>query len=282
MAALNDIAGMIAQHAVSNGLDPHAMTAQQIDAMLAALDEEAIDAMINPVLADEDYLRFNKFKLFFPKETIEIGGTIFYARDLYPKHMEFFEVGAKFRERLFLAANRIGKTIAGSFEVCAHLTGDYPEWWPGYRFHKPTRAWAAGDTNETTRDIMQLELLGQVISGEGGRKTMDGSGMIPGANIGAVKWKSGVPDMVDTVQIRHTGGLWSTLGFKSFDQGRRSFQGTAKEIIWLDEECPEDVYGECQMRVATTRGRLLTTFTPLKGLSPLVLSFLPESMRPAA
>jgi len=31
-------------------------------------------------------------------------------RDLYPKHMQFFEAGSRYRERMMMAANRVGKT----------------------------------------------------------------------------------------------------------------------------------------------------------------------------
>jgi len=56
-------------------------------------------------------------------------------RELYPKHMEFFRAGATARERLMLAANRIGKTEGlGAYEVTLHLTGRYPAWWEGRRF----------------------------------------------------------------------------------------------------------------------------------------------------
>ena len=37
------------------------------------------------------------------------------SRDCYPKHMEFFRAGTSHRERLLLAANRVGKTEAGAF-----------------------------------------------------------------------------------------------------------------------------------------------------------------------
>jgi len=37
-----------------------------------------------------------------------------------------------------------------------------------------------------------------------------------------------------------------------------------------------DVYGECLIRTATTDGIVMITFTPLAGLSEVVLSFLPE------
>jgi phage terminase large subunit-like protein len=134
-------------------------------------------------------------------------------------------------------------------------------------------AWVAGDTNETTRDILQLELLGE-ISYRDHRKILDGSGLVPRDKIGDPTWKQGVPNLVDQIPIDHISGGQSVLGFKSFDQGRRAFQGTAKHWIWLDEECPEDVYGECLIRTATTGGQIITTFTPMNGLTPLVLGFL--------
>ena len=56
-------------------------------------------------------------------------------RELYPRHLEFFAAGRKHRERLMLAANRVGKTEGvGGYEVALHLTGAYPDWWPGRRF----------------------------------------------------------------------------------------------------------------------------------------------------
>lgn len=279
MGYRDDLFSVLERSARKTGVDLRELDVEQL---LAGLDDDAIAELLAPIEAEEQYLRFNKFRLFFPDETVEKGGVTFHSRHQYPKHMEFFEDGATYRERLFMAANRVGKTIAGAYEMTCHLTGLYPDWWPGYRFKKEVRAWAAGDTNETTRDIIQLELLGNVIGGLDGRKGLDGSGMIPRECIGAPKWKQGVQDLVDTINIRHVSGRYSTLAFKSYDQGRRSFQGTAKEVIWLDEECPMDVYGECLVRVATTRGRLLTTFTPLTGLTELVLSFLNESERPAA
>lgn len=172
-----------------------------------------------------------------------------------------------------------GKTVAGAWEVASHLTGIYREWWPGKRFTRPISAWAAGDTNETTRDIIQKELFGKVTWIDN-QKTFDGSGYVPREHIGKPTWKSGVPDLADTVPVRHRSGRWSMLGLKSYDQGRRVFQGTAKDVIWLDEECPADVYDECLIRLATTRGILITTFTPLRGMTDVVLSFLDEDMRP--
>ena len=202
-----------------------------------------------------------------------------YRRELYVKHMEFFRVGAEYRERALMAANRVGKTEGGAYEATAHLTGRYPSWWEGRRFDHPNHWWAAGKTNETTRDIVQAALLG-LVQGSGAGKRVSGTGMIPGADIGEMSWRQGVSDMVDTVQVRHVSGGWSTLGLKSYQQGRGSFEGTAKHGVWLDEEPPQDIYGECLIRTATTGGIVFTTFTPLEGLTDVALSFMPAEQRP--
>ena len=187
-------------------------------------------------------------------------------RELYPKHLEFF--AAPDQERCMLAANRIGKTWGvGGYETALHLTGAYPDWWPGRRFEQPIDAWAAGDTSETTRDIVQTALMGP--QGE------LGTGLVPGDHvIGEPSKRAGVPGAMDTARIAHASGGVSLLGFKSYDQGRKKFQGTAKHVIWLDEEPPEAVYDECMLRLMTTDGLMLCTFTPLEGLTAIALRFM--------
>ena len=225
--------------------------------------------------------RFCRHRAFFEVPLTLPDGSVIHSREKYQKHLEFFEAGAKYRERCFMAANRVGKTLgAGGYETAVHLTGEYPEWWPGRRFDGPVKWWAAGKINETTRDIVQATLLGQVV--RGGKKRFDGTGIIPGETLGAVTWNQGVPDLADTIKVRHVSGGWSTLGFKSYNQGRGSFEGTALHGIWLDEEPPLDVYGECIIRTATTNGIIMLTFTPLGGMSDVVMSFLPEMMAPFA
>lgn len=192
-----------------------------------------------------------------------------FRRESYAKHIEFFAAGKTHQERLNMSGNRCGKTLAGAFEVNAHLTGDYPEWWPGRVFDHPVDFWAAGNTVLTTRDIVQLALLGPVND--------KGSGMIPKDRILKTTPHPGaVAEAVDTAFIKHNSGGTSKLGFKAYAQGRKNFEGTAKHGIWYDEETPMDVYGEGLMRIITTKGMCFTTFTPLQGLTELVLSFLPH------
>lgn len=185
--------------------------------------------------------------------------------------MRFFEATNRHSEVYFSAANRVGKSIAGAYATACHLTGNYPHWWPGRKFDKPINAWACGDTSQTTRDIVQKELLGP--SGE------EGTGMIAKDAIIDIRRKPGVPGAIESARIRSENGGTSYIGFKSYDQGRRSFQGTAMDWIWADEEIPADVYGECAMRLMTTNGVIIITATPIKGLTTFVQSFLDDAER---
>ena len=44
----------------------------------------------------------------------------------YQKQREFHAAGATARERLLMAGNQLGKTLAGGFEAAMHATGRYP------------------------------------------------------------------------------------------------------------------------------------------------------------
>ena len=154
-------------------------------------------------------------------------------------------------------------------EVAAHATGRYPDWWPGHRFNRPINIWAGSDTGETTRDTVQTNLLGPPAD-----RDAWGTAAIPAAAIIESRMRQGVADAVDTLVVRHVSGGKSTIGFKSYDQGRQKWQGAKRDLIWLDEECPMDIYKEALTRTnAVPDGRLMMTFTPLKGVSDVVLLF---------
>ena len=200
-----------------------------------------------------------------------------FARKYYEKHMAFFRYTNAdiddVTECAFIAANRVGKTVAGSYCVKCWTTGVYPIWWEGRVFDYATNGWCAGDTGETVRDIIQLELLG--------RLSEKGTGMLPADSIVRTTPRTGIPDAVKDIYVKHEpSGDESYIGLKSYDQKRKSFQGTAKDWIWNDEEPGEDVYAEEILRLMTTKGVIVNTFTPLSGLSNVVLSFLPGGQAP--
>lgn len=193
----------------------------------------------------------------------------------YAKQAEFHASGAKFRERLLMAGNQLGKTWSAGFETAMHLTGRYPENWQGKVFSKPIAGWAAGVTSEVTRDSVQRVLCG--------RSNAIGTGAIPRDAIKDKSMKRGVADAVDTLVIRSGGGGdvqagESLLGFKSYDQGREKFQAETLDFVWLDEEPDADIYTESLTRTNATGGIVYMTFTPLKGMSDVVKRFLMDKV----
>lgn len=192
-------------------------------------------------------------------------------RELYPKQLAFFRLGAQYRERVFLAGNRVGKTVAAGTEWAYHLTGRYPNWWQGWRFDHPVKLLASGDTHETTRDILQQKMLG---TDDRDRTEAIGTGLIPGDAILQVVPRTHIKGAVEKVLVKHASGGTSELWLRSYVQGREIFQGFELDGFWPDEECPEDVYNEGQVRLMTTHGISTLTFTPLNGLTPLLMHLL--------
>jgi phage terminase large subunit-like protein len=189
----------------------------------------------------------------------------------YAKQIEFHASGANFRERLFMAGNQLGKTLAGAAETAMHLTGKYPAWWTGKRFDRPV-VWLAGsESYELTRDGVQRLLIGPPAQEEDW-----GTGFIPGAAIVATTRRSGVSNAIDSATIRHASGGLSTILFKAYEQGRGKWQANTVDGVWFDEEPPEDVYFEGITRTNATKGIVFVTFTPLKGMSSVVARYILE------
>jgi len=185
-------------------------------------------------------------------------------RELYPKHVAFMKASAEFREAIAFGGNRSGKSLMGAFITALHLTGEYPHWWEGRRFDKPTRGIACGKEGKTVRDSIQKLLMG-----EPGKF---GTGMIPARCLdrSRVSASRGASGLYDRIQVRHKSGGWSTLRLKSYDQGREAFESVELEFVWEDEEAPMEIHSENLMRTMTTGGIVMNTFTPLKGTTPLV------------
>lgn len=209
-----------------------------------------------------EYKKFHRMNFFYP----------------YPKQMKFIELGATKRERYFMAANRVGKTITGGFEVACHMTGRYPEWWPGHKFDHPTRGWVVGESSQAVRDIQQAMLCGPPYV------DLDfGSGMIPKeCFVAKPNAGHGVTGIFDTLQVYHeTNGVRdgvSTATLKSYEQGRAKFQGEKLDWGWSDEEPDMDpqkgfeLFIEFVTRMAGG-GILFMTATPMLGSTPIVERF---------
>ena len=189
--------------------------------------------------------------------------------DPYPYQKAFHDTGSTCNQRLLMAANRIGKSYCGSAEMSYHLTGLYPKWWKGRRFRQPIVGWAGGVSNETTRDIVQFELLGSPDDPEA-----FGSGTVPRKHIIKTERKPGVPNAKSVALIKHVSGGNSSLFFKAYEMGVEKWQGRSVDCIWLDEEPSREIYSQAVTRTLDRRGMVYMTFTPEAGMTETVASFM--------
>ena len=189
--------------------------------------------------------------------------------DPYPYQLNFHETGSEANQRLLMAANRIGKSYCGAAEMAYHVTGLYPKWWNGRRFEQPIVAWAGGVSNETTRDIVQFELLGSPDDPEA-----FGSGAIPRSCIIKAERKPGVPNAKSMALIKHVSGGNSSLFFKAYEMGVDKWQGRSVDCVWLDEEPSRELYSQAVTRTLDRRGMVYMTFTPENGMTETVASFM--------
>ena len=189
--------------------------------------------------------------------------------DPYPYQLNFHETGSEANQRLLMAANRIGKSYCGAAEMAYHVTGLYPKWWNGRRFEQPIVAWAGGVSNETTRDIVQFELLGSPDDPEA-----FGSGAIPRSCIIKTERKPGVPNAKSMALIKHVSGGNSSLFFKAYEMGVDKWQGRSVDCVWLDEEPSRELYSQAVTRTLDRRGMVYMTFTPENGMTETVASFM--------
>lgn len=226
----------------------------------AIKEQEVMDLSLHEILQELDHrINFGGWKTrFFNTPT---------TKQDYVKHWEFFSAGKDHPFRLFSAGNRCGKSLAASVELVQHLNGDYHPLWDGKVFDGPVNVWIVGRTAELIRQTLQPLLLGDV-----GRW---GSGLIPKDDLDLETMtdakRASTP--ITSFRVKHKNGGYSTVAFKSGEQGREAFQAAALDIVWLDEEIPFDVYNECQVRLMTRKGISMATFTPLKGSTDLVQTF---------
>lgn len=239
---------ILMNRAVRYVVDKHDLTIDALKTIPGPLKNQLQDYAIS--IADD--MRYNQLKYFRPFE----------------HQLRFFETGNSER-RGILAANRIGKTVSTCFETAYHLTGLYPDWWTGHRFEGPITAMVAGEGWSQVALVLQNELLG----------TQDvklqenlGTGAIPRDCIIIDTMRNDGANCIG-VEIKHKSGGKSYLLFANYTQEVRQLQGFKLNLAVFDEQPPDDFFSEIVTRTATTQGKVLCSFTPLKGLNGLVSKF---------
>jgi phage terminase large subunit-like protein len=194
-------------------------------------------------------------------------------KEFYDPQLRFFQAGTKYHQRLIRGGNQVGKSFAAAFEASLHMSGQYPSWWTGRRFAKPTRGWVIGPTAQLVRDGPQRQLCSK-----GGEF---GTGTIPLASFtGKPVMVPGGTGSIDTLSVSHQSGGKrdgiSTCTFKSFEMRSEKMQSESVDWIWIDERCSEEIYSELLARTTATDGILFLSYTPLKGGGELTYRFLNE------
>jgi phage terminase large subunit-like protein len=169
--------------------------------------------------------------------------------------------GSSHKNKWAVTGNRCGKTESAAAELLADCLGlDILTKGVSTKgasgglesfANRPCHAWAVGDTEDTCIDILEKSIykhLGQDESGflwnfvEDGCKYSEKNG-----------WSGHF--------LQFTNG--SFIRFKYHTQQRKTFQGTSLDKVWLDEEPPKDIYGECRARVMDKHGYVVGTLTPV-------------------
>ncbi len=194
-----------------------------------------------------------------------------------PKQEEFLNATADHQEVLLMAGNGNGKTETAGFAVSRWMTGEYPDWWRGRRFNKPTRGWIAGTSMRELEQAGQLKLLGPP-----GNPELFGTGMIPKeAIVGKPRPARGAPDTVESFQVkckingRLDDSAISRCTVKTYSQERDDWAGAEIDWLWEDEEPPAKLHGEGLARLRG-KGVCIITMTPLDGITDIVVRFTDE------
>lgn len=236
---------------------------------LETLDRAKLLSIAEAIRALTDNKKYNLLDHVYP----DVG---LYSRDKYPVSTEFFRRGKSHRIRAFIAANRSGKSFTGATELTYHATGKYPTWWEGKVFKKPINAWVVCESGQLWRDSLQQLLLGA--PGD------IGSGLISKEDIIDTRSMPGVPGAIGQIIIKHKSGGNSYIVVKTYEMGREQFQAAKINVVLFDEEPPEEIFSEALTRTmgaASDPGIVMLLFTPLKGLSNVILKFLPNGILPA-
>lgn len=182
------------------------------------------------------------------------------AKSGHLKHLEFHRAGKYAQERLLSGGNRSGKTRTVSLENAQHITGRYSPNWEGYVYNRPIESWIC---SVTSNDIKNLE-----------RRFFEGITEPPWIDPSLIVHHSKLDHLY---KILHISGGLSTVRYKTYEQGRETFQSEQQHTIQLDEECPYNIYTECLMRTAKTNddhhGMIMMAMTPLKGMTQTFLHF---------
>lgn len=172
------------------------------------------------------------------RKRIRENGIKYYKPQTKPDNPQLdFHKSIK-RVRAAFGGNRSGKTVAGACEAVWYATGTHP-----YK-NIPVPNYGRVCCTDFTNGIEKV--------------------IIP-------EIRSWLPkDAIKNYSVEsrtltlHNG---STIEFMSYDQDAEKFASASRHWIWFDEEPPQDIFKECQMRLIDTKGDMWFTLTPVNGMT---------------
>lgn len=140
------------------------------------------------------------------------------------------------------SANQTGKTYGAKFHTAFHFTGNYPEWYTGFRCTQPSVG------RILVKDFPKA--VGEVI--EPALK----SALPPGA---VRKWKRNSQGFITKI----TGNNGSSIDIVTHDMDTKSLEGWQGNYLWCDEPPPRDKWIACQRGLIRRNGFSYLSCTPL-------------------
>lgn len=162
-----------------------------------------------------------------------------------PKQLEIITDILRVICRYVVAANQTGKTTIGAREISWLFNGDHP-------YLDPKEVW--GDRPLT---MMVLGRTTKMIEHEIWDKKI--KPLLTG------KYKvTRIGNVIQSVKSEDNGNTILFVSHNNTAEARQNAQGYVAQYVWLDE-MPDNLtlFGELIMRVITTNGRFIATFTPL-------------------
>lgn len=170
----------------------------------------------------------------------------------------FFQATRDYREVALLGGNKAGKTCVGAKYVAQAALGARAVLYEQEQIYGDgIDIWIGSVDYKVQRETNQPEL----------------QKWIPKKEVKKIYWMSnGVIDKIDLMN-------GSTIGFKTYDQGRKAWQGPVRDLIWHDEEAPGDIIEEARARLTRPGARFIFTMTPLLGFTQIYEDFV-EDIKP--
>lgn len=147
--------------------------------------------------------------------------------------------------RLYIGANRSGKTVGGVCEDVWWLTGKHP-----YQRTPPPPVFGRVITVDFLYGANQI-IIPQL------QQWIPPSELINGSWVDSYSREEKVLTLANG----------SKLEFRTHEQPLEKFAGTPRDFLHVDEECPQDQFTESKLRLVDRNGRWWYTMTPVMGMT---------------